>query len=223
MAKLRTLSIDFDGVLSSYASGWQGADIINDPPAPGAMEFLDKVIHSNIFRVAIYSARSGQKGGIAAMQAWLVKHMGDYFAATYGEDDRSKATTYVNEHIDWPLVKPSAFLTIDDRAWPFRGAWPQIDDLAGFKTWWEEAALKTEAPKAPPMITIRIAMGNHHRDITIHGARTLINLVSAERAALMVSFEDHLLAVAAAGLFAWETQKAAQDSNIPVAQTASEV
>lgn len=32
--------IDFDGVLHSYTSGRKGADVIPDPPTPGAKEAM---------------------------------------------------------------------------------------------------------------------------------------------------------------------------------------
>ena len=41
---LPILALDFDGVLHSYTSGWQGADVISDPPVPGAIEFLMEAV-----------------------------------------------------------------------------------------------------------------------------------------------------------------------------------
>ena len=64
-----TLCLDFDGVLHSYTSGWQGADVVSDPPTEGAMEFLSRAVRH--FDVAIYSSRSHQPNGILAMQLWL--------------------------------------------------------------------------------------------------------------------------------------------------------
>ena len=34
------LCLDFDGVIHSYSSGWKGADVIPDPPVPGALRFI---------------------------------------------------------------------------------------------------------------------------------------------------------------------------------------
>lgn len=63
------LCLDFDGVIHSYTSGWKGADVIPDAPVADAMRFIwDATDH---FRVAIYSSRSGQRGGIRAMRSWL--------------------------------------------------------------------------------------------------------------------------------------------------------
>ena len=63
------LCLDFDGVLHSYTSGWQGASVVADEPVPGAASFLrDAVEH---FSVRIYSSRSGQVGGIGAMKDWV--------------------------------------------------------------------------------------------------------------------------------------------------------
>lgn len=35
----------------------------------------------------------------------------------------------------WPTTKPSAFVTLDDRALTFDGHWPEIDALKAFKPW----------------------------------------------------------------------------------------
>ena len=32
---MKTVVFDFDGVVHSYTSGWQGEDTIPDPPVPG--------------------------------------------------------------------------------------------------------------------------------------------------------------------------------------------
>ena len=37
--------------------------------------------------------------------------------------------------IRFPLEKPPAMVTIDDRAITFTGEWPDLDDLKAFKPW----------------------------------------------------------------------------------------
>lgn len=112
------LCLDFDGVIHSYTSGWKGADVISDPPVPDAIRFMREALEH--FRVVVYSSRSGQPGGIEAMQAWLRRHAGDldWFAA-----------------IEWPTEKPPALVTIDDRAVTFTGTWPDMQSLLEFKPW----------------------------------------------------------------------------------------
>jgi hypothetical protein len=116
------LCLDFDGVLHSYTSGWKGADVIPDPPVPGAARFLSEAVKH--FRVAIFSSRSGHRNGIKAMQAWLVSSM------AINED----SIPWIGE-IEWPTEKPPAFLTIDDRALTFTGIWPEMAELLAFKPW----------------------------------------------------------------------------------------
>jgi hypothetical protein len=67
------LCLDFDGVIHSYSSGWKGADTIPDPPVAGAIQFLREAVEH--FRVAIFSSRSNQVGGIQAMRQWLDLHV----------------------------------------------------------------------------------------------------------------------------------------------------
>jgi len=113
--------LDFDGVIHSYESGWQGADTIPDPPVDGAISFLQSLIDESGIEPAIYSSRSGQPGGIDAMKGWLKE---------YGDGEMVEA-------IDWPQEKPPATVTIDDRAIRFAGIFPRIGVLREFKTWQE--------------------------------------------------------------------------------------
>jgi len=109
------LVLDFDGVLHSYTSGWQGASNIPDEPVPHAQTFVNDALEH--FEVAIYSSRSHQKGGIRAMKEWLRKWHFPYTS------------------LQFPTLKPPAMLTIDDRAICFNGQWPTIQTLKEFKPW----------------------------------------------------------------------------------------
>lgn len=125
------LCLDFDGVLHSYSSGWKGASNIPDPPVKGAIEWLDSLVEDGEavcamaprfrdFDVCIYSSRSSQWGGRRAMRKWLVKH-------GFREDKI--------ENIKFPLFKPPAQMTIDDRAFCFKGNFPSVDEMKHFKPW----------------------------------------------------------------------------------------
>lgn len=120
------LCLDFDGVIHSYASGWKGAAIIPDPPVPGAIAFIRGALEH--FRVAIFSSRSHQPGGLTAMREWLGYHVLDQRLSD--QEDLAWASA-----IEWPLEKPSAMVTLDDRAITFDGTWPQIETLRAFKPW----------------------------------------------------------------------------------------
>ena len=114
-------------MIHSYTRGWKGADVIPDPPVDGAMKFIwDATEH---FRVAIFSSRTNQPGGLSAMRAWLHWHFREYWGphATQADDKLSE--------IEWPTEKPAAFVTIDDRAITFEGVWPEIEALKNFKPW----------------------------------------------------------------------------------------
>jgi hypothetical protein len=118
------LCLDFDGVLHSYMSGWQGADVIPDPPVPGAWQFIARA--QEHFRVAIFSSRTGQPGGLDAMRSYVWRGLRlDLGATALG----------VFELIEWPLEKPPALVSIDDRALTFDGSWPSVASLRRFQPW----------------------------------------------------------------------------------------
>lgn len=119
------LCIDFDGVLSSYESGWQGAAVILDPPVKDAMAFLTLAVAH--FRVAIFSSRSNQPGDIQAMQTWTLRHLDEMHGEGKGHS--------IYKEIEWPTEKPPALVTLDDRALTFTGVWPPMAELLELKPW----------------------------------------------------------------------------------------
>lgn len=118
------LCLDFDGVIHSYSSGWQGADVIPDPPVPGAAEFI--LAATRIFTVNIFSSRSNQPGGLNAMRNYIHSMLIDCHGQL-GID--------VSDALVYPLEKPAALVTLDDRALTFDGTWPVIETLKNFKPW----------------------------------------------------------------------------------------
>lgn len=125
MTKL-ILCLDFDGVLHHYTSPWTSIGEINDGPTPGAMAFLETATAH--FDVQIFSSRSKHPDGLGAMQRWVKRHLFIHF-------ENPVRASKIYDEIGWPIDKPAAFLTIDDRAFLFRGQWPTIEALKNFKPW----------------------------------------------------------------------------------------
>lgn len=126
------LSLDFDGVIHSYTSGWTSADHVADLPVPGAIDFLRRA--SEHFTVAVYSSRSHQSGGLNAMQQWLAEHVHNVKNCSESKPGEMIDVTWFSRII-WATSKPSAMISIDDRALTFTGAWPDMRDLIEFRPW----------------------------------------------------------------------------------------
>lgn len=127
MSKKKILSLDFDGVIHSYVSGWKGADVITDAPVPGAIEFIISVVDE--FDVNIFSTRNTQEGAIEAMKLYLLKHLTDYYLGI------SDFANIILNKITFPLTKPPSFVGIDDRIILFEGTFPTLEKLKNFKPW----------------------------------------------------------------------------------------
>lgn len=97
-----TIAIDFDGVIHSYTSGWQGDAVIPDPPTPGAAAAIRLLKQS--FVVVIFSTRASTAEGLKAIRAFCQTHNIPY-------DD-------ITAH------KPPAWFYIDDKGLRFH-SWPQ--------------------------------------------------------------------------------------------------
>ncbi len=143
------LCLDFDGVIHSYTSGWQGANVIPDPPVPGAIDFIHRAAEQ--FNVQIFSSRSGQPGGRDAMKQWLFKWINDHFDCGFAGDPKDfEKAKVLYDAIKFPTEKPSAMVTIDDRALTFTGAWPSIQSLREFQPWNKKSASSSSTPAGSP-------------------------------------------------------------------------
>lgn len=118
-ATKKTVLIDFDGVIHSYKSGWKGVDVIPDPPLPGAIEWLCRMME--LFDARIFSARCNDPAGVAAMRSWLGAH--------------GMPLSYL-ALLKFEPGKPSAHLIIDDRAMPFAGEFPVMKAVRDFTPWY---------------------------------------------------------------------------------------
>lgn len=125
MTRKPILCLDFDGVIHSYTSGWEGANIVSDPPVDGAIAFMLDALHK--FDVCIFSSRSRQHGGVGAMRSWLREHAGNcWYESPLGPG---------LEDVRFPDEKPPAMVGLDDRVLTFTGAWPEVGALLAFKPW----------------------------------------------------------------------------------------
>lgn len=154
MRKKPILCFDFDGVIHSYTSGWQGPRVISDPPVPGALEYLVEALE--FFEVQIYSSRSRYIGGRWAMKRWLRYHYERIapswektppwlreviaktaFADPWKEESQFAIKQLVKQY-GFPKYKPPAMITLDDRAMTFSGHWPKFADLLKFQPWYKQ-------------------------------------------------------------------------------------
>ena len=119
------ICLDFDGVVHSYTSGWKGARNIPDPPVDGALEFMLDALR--LYDVVIHSSRARYFGGISAMRKWLRFHAGNLWYEAGFERGL--------EDVKFARWKPSALVTIDDRAIRFDGRFPDPRAAAELKPW----------------------------------------------------------------------------------------
>ena len=125
------LWLDFDGVLHSYTSGWQGPEVIPDPPVTdpetgrNAIQWLTSLLQSGHFVVHVWSRRGAdpRSGGIGAMKIWLQKH--------------GLAPRYLKK-LKFETDKPEMFLFIDDRCMRFDGSFPDPLEVKRYRPWWAE-------------------------------------------------------------------------------------
>jgi hypothetical protein len=108
----RTICLDFDGVIHSYQSGWQGETVIPDPPIHGVDRAIKRLRKD--YRVVVHSARCKTESGRHAVCQWLARH---------------------NIEVDDVCgEKPPAFVYVDDRAVRFTGDWLEtIESINAFR------------------------------------------------------------------------------------------
>jgi hypothetical protein len=88
---MKTIAIDFDGVVHAYSHGWQDGEIYDDPMSGLIMGLAKLVPH---YRLVIFTARHD----LDAVRTWLKSHRLDHYFA------------------DVTNRKPAAAIYLDDRA-----------------------------------------------------------------------------------------------------------
>jgi len=121
-ATLRTVCIDFDGVLYDYQGWVEPPSYLPERPVPGAVEFCHLAVQH--FKVVVCSARFKYEGVLESAYTWLFN---------YGFPAGEMVLTY---------EKPLAFIYIDDRGWTFKGLFPTMSELNSFMTWQEKLKLQ---------------------------------------------------------------------------------
>ena len=69
----KSIAFDFDGVIHSYTSGWQGYDVIPDPVVPGIAEVI-KRLRDLGYSIVVLSSRAATEDGKAAIRNYLFEN-----------------------------------------------------------------------------------------------------------------------------------------------------
>ncbi len=103
----KTICLDFDGVIHSFITPWQGEDVIADDPVHGCREVLADFT-ARQYKIIIHSTRCHNETGRRAIASYMVKH-----ELCFDE---------IAEH------KPVAGFYVDDRGVNFSGNWQEVLD-----------------------------------------------------------------------------------------------
>lgn len=163
---MKTIAIDFDGVIHKYSKGWQDGSIY-DEPIEGAIKAINDLVDRG-FSVFIFSTRPANQ-----IKNWLKQHSNkllyhskndflDMYAPMIPKEEEQVIIDAENNN--WNILqfkvkkiwfwtkfwnntevigitnkKLPAHLYLDDRSLCFNGDWKQaIDDIYNFRTYQEK-------------------------------------------------------------------------------------
>ena len=133
---MKTIAIDFDGVIHKYSKGWSDGSIY-DEPFDGVFKAISELMKTH--SVFILSTRSPWQ-----IKRWLDKHLWTYapMEVPAGVDDklyfygyRAGVIPFWTKFWNKPYLlgitnkKLPAEIYIDDRALKFEGSWPDTLEL----------------------------------------------------------------------------------------------
>jgi hypothetical protein len=122
---MKTIVVDFDGVLHWYRKGWMDGSIY-DKPTPGAQDAMEQLLEAG-FNVVIFSTRAldrivkgvKEEGQHKDMVVWLAKYNFPEGLQIWTEQG-----------------KPMGIAYIDDRAVRFNGIWRDaLQEAMTLKPW----------------------------------------------------------------------------------------
>lgn len=129
---MKTIAIDFDGVIHKYSSGWQDGTIY-DEPIDGSLEAIRDLLKQG-YSVFIFSTRSPRQ-----IKRWLDDKYPFFGNMTYDLSHGGYLTKVIpfwkkfwneKEVLGITKRKLPAHIYVDDRAYKFEGDWKKtLDDL----------------------------------------------------------------------------------------------
>jgi len=132
-----SIAVDFDGVIHSYISPWEGAHVIPDPPVLGAFEWLERMAQE--FHIIIFSTRCLTPEGCIAVKSYLTKHHDGVYHPLYQRKmpwRQPGITPKVVDGFECTATKEAALIYLDDRAIRFDGSnFPSADDIQQALPW----------------------------------------------------------------------------------------
>jgi hypothetical protein len=121
----RRILVDFDGVIHLDGEDWQGHEVVDGDPVPGAIEWMsafysDQDLAAQI-ELVIFTARAINAEAEQAIRHWL---------KLWGFEQW--------QTIQITNVKLPALVYLDDRGFRFEGDFPDINLLLALKPWHKE-------------------------------------------------------------------------------------
>jgi hypothetical protein len=119
----KTIAVDFDGVINSYKSGWQGPNETDEPVLNAAEGISGLWNRGN--KIIIFSTRANTHEGTDTIREYIRRHT---------ENDLLANSIEITDK------KPIADVYIDDRAIPFTGDWEEtLKQIETFKPWMDKS------------------------------------------------------------------------------------
>ena len=150
---MKSICIDFDGVLHSFVTGWKGPSRIEDLPIPGAMQFLGMLVQQGYQPVIFSVQRSSTFSGRNAMKAWVFDTMYDEcYKIPPGTPMHDWRWRIINgftsedsfdvqvfnaikrfiKKLQFPKHLPACYAAVSTRAIHFDGEFPTVEQLKTF-------------------------------------------------------------------------------------------
>ena len=114
---MRTVAIDFDGVIHRYSKGWQDGEVY-DEPVEGAFEAIMELYKAGL-SIAVFTARDD----LVPVERWFWKWYNKIFPSS--------------EHIPVHFTnkKPRALWYVDDRGIAFKNWSDALDEIRSSDDW----------------------------------------------------------------------------------------
>ena len=123
---MKTVAIDFDGVIHDYRNGWEGYSVIGGEPVPGIFDEIRRLTEAG-YEVVIVTSRALVHEGLNEVIEWLER-----YGLKHGR------------HYEYVTAeKIPALAYIDDRAVTFRPGMDLLFVVKHFMPWMNDKPIQS--------------------------------------------------------------------------------